>query len=48
MALVLSLIAFIDPPQTVPVKIEFDSESVLGMAEHIDPGLNTFVEIDAR
>jgi membrane fusion protein, multidrug efflux system len=48
MALVLSLIAFIAPPQTVPVKIEFDSESVLGMAEHIDPGLNTFVEIDAR
>jgi membrane fusion protein (multidrug efflux system) len=48
MALLLSLFAFIDPPQTVPVKIAFDSESVLGMAEHIDPGLNTSVEIDAR
>ena len=48
MALLLSLFAFIDPPQTVPVKIAFDSESVLGLAEHIDPGLDTFVEIDAR
>ena len=48
MALVLSLFAFIGPPQTVPVKIAFDSESVLGLAEQIDPGLDTFVEIDAR
>jgi membrane fusion protein (multidrug efflux system) len=48
MALLLSLFAFIDPPQTVPVKIAFDSESVLGLAEQIDPGLQTFVEIDAR
>jgi membrane fusion protein, multidrug efflux system len=48
MALLLSLFAFIDPPQTVPVKIAFDSESVLGMAEQIDTGLNTVVEIDAR
>jgi membrane fusion protein, multidrug efflux system len=48
MALFLSLFAFIDPPQTVPVKIAFDSESVLGLAEHIDPGLDAFVEIDAR
>jgi len=48
MALLLSLFAFIDPPQTVPVKIAFDSESVLGMAEQIDTGLNTIVEIDAR
>ena len=48
MALLLSLFAFIDPPQTVLVKIAFDSESVLGLAEQIDPGLNTFVEIDAR
>jgi membrane fusion protein, multidrug efflux system len=48
MALLLSLFTLIDPPQTVPVKIVFDSESVLGLAEHIDPGLNTFVEIDAR
>src|SRR5271165_325269 len=47
-ALLLSLFAIIDPPQTVPVKIAFDSESVLGLAEHIDPGLDTFVEIDAR
>jgi membrane fusion protein, multidrug efflux system len=46
--LLLSVFAFIDPPQTVPVKIAFDSESVLGLAEHIDPGLDTFVEIDAR
>ena len=48
MALFLSLFAWIDPPQTVPVKIVFDSESALGMAEDIDPGMNTFVEIDAR
>ena len=48
MALILSLFAFIDPPQTVPVKIAFDSESVLGLVEQIDPGLNTIVEIDAR
>jgi membrane fusion protein (multidrug efflux system) len=48
MALLLSLFAFIDPPQTVSVKIAFDSESVLGLAENIDPGLNAFVEIDAR
>jgi membrane fusion protein, multidrug efflux system len=48
MALLLSLFAFIDPPQAVPVKIAFDSESVLGLAERIDPGLNSFVEIDAR
>ncbi len=48
MALLLSLFAFIDPPQTVPVTIAFDSESVLGMAEQIDTGLNTVVEIDAR
>jgi multidrug resistance efflux pump len=48
MALLLSLFAFIDPPQTVSVKIAFDSESVLGLAEHIDPGLNTLVEIDAQ
>src|SRR5271165_35193 len=48
MALLLSLFAFIGPPQTVPVKIAFDSESVLGLAEHIDPGLDTFVEIDVR
>ena len=47
-ALLLSLFAFIDPPQNVPVKIAFDSESVVGLAEHIDPGLDTFVEIDAR
>ena len=48
MALLLSLFALIDPPQNVPVKIAFDSESVLGLAEQIDPGLNAFVEIDAR
>jgi membrane fusion protein, multidrug efflux system len=48
MALLLSLLAFIDPPQNVPVKIAFDSESVLGLAEQIDPGLNAFVEVDAR
>jgi membrane fusion protein, multidrug efflux system len=48
MALLLSMFALIDPPQTVPVKIAFDSESVLGLAEQIDPGLNAFVEIDAR
>jgi len=48
MALFLSLFAFIDPPQNVPVKIAFDSESVLGLAEQIDPGLDTFVEIDTR
>jgi membrane fusion protein (multidrug efflux system) len=48
MALLLSLFALIDPPQSVPVKIAFDSESVLGLAEQIDPGLNAFVEIDAR
>jgi len=47
-ALLLSVFAFIDPPQTVPVKIAFDSESVLGLAEHIDPGLDALVEIDAR
>jgi membrane fusion protein (multidrug efflux system) len=46
-ALLLSVFAF-DPPQTVPVKIAFDSESVLGLAEHIDPGLDALVEIDAR
>jgi membrane fusion protein, multidrug efflux system len=48
MASLLSLFGFIDPPQTVSVKIAFDSESVLGLAEHIDPGLDTYVEIDAR
>jgi membrane fusion protein (multidrug efflux system) len=48
MVLLLSLFAFIDPPPTVSVKIAFDSESVLGWAEQIDPGLDTFVEIDAR
>jgi membrane fusion protein (multidrug efflux system) len=48
MALLLSLFSFIDPPRNVSVKIAFDSESVLGLAENIDPGLNTFVEIDAR
>jgi membrane fusion protein, multidrug efflux system len=48
MAALYSLLAFIYSPQTVPVKIAFDSESVLGLAEQIDPGLNTFVEIDAR
>jgi membrane fusion protein, multidrug efflux system len=48
MALLLSLFLFIDPPQTVPIKIAFDSESVLGLAEQIDPGLNAFVEIDVR
>ena len=48
MALLVSLFASVDPPQTLPVKIAFDSESVLGLAEHIDPGLNAFVEIDAR
>src|SRR5260370_28628937 len=48
MALILSLFAFIDPPQTVPVKIAFDSESVLGLDEQIDPGLNTIMLIDAR
>ena len=48
MVLLLSLFAFIDPPPTVSVKIAFDSESVLGWAEQIDPGLGTFVEIDAR
>ena len=48
MALLPSLLAFIDPPQTVRVKIAFDSESVLGLAEQIDPGLNTSVEVDAR
>ena len=47
MAAFFALLAFISP-QTVPVKIAFDSESVLGLAEQIDPGLNTFVEIDAR
>jgi membrane fusion protein (multidrug efflux system) len=47
-ALFLSLFALIDPPQTVPVKIAFESESALGMAEDIDPGMNAFVEIDAR
>ena len=46
MALLLSLFAFIDPPQTVPVKIAFDSESVIGFAEHIDPDLNSVVEIE--
>ena len=48
MALLLSLFAFINPPQNVPVKIAFDSESVLGLAEQIDPGLNAFVEVDPR
>jgi len=48
MAFFHSLLAFIDPPQTVAVKIAFDSESVLGWAEQIDPGLSTFVEVDAR
>jgi membrane fusion protein, multidrug efflux system len=42
----LSLFALVEPPQTVPVKIEFDSESVIGFAERIDPDLNSFVEID--
>jgi membrane fusion protein (multidrug efflux system) len=44
----LSLFALIDAPQTVPVKIAFDSESVLGLEEHIDPGLDAFVEIELR
>ncbi len=48
MALLVSLFASVDPPQTLPVKIAFDPESVLGLAENLDPGLNTFVEIDAR
>jgi membrane fusion protein (multidrug efflux system) len=48
MTLLLSLLAFIDPPQRMPVQIVFDSESMLGLAEQIDPGLSTFVEIDAR
>ena len=48
MAALFSLLAFIYSPQTVPVKIAFDPESVLGLAEQIDPGLNTFVEIEAR
>jgi membrane fusion protein, multidrug efflux system len=48
MALFPALFALINPPQTVPVKIAFDSESALGMAEDIAPGMNTFVEIDAR
>jgi len=48
MALLLSLFAFFDPPQNVPVKIAFDSESVLGIEEQIDPGLNASVEVDAR
>ena len=47
-AMLFSLFAFVEPPQTVPVKIAFDSESVLGVAEQIDPGLNTFVEVDVR
>jgi membrane fusion protein, multidrug efflux system len=47
-ALFLSLLAFFDPPQTVEVKIAFDSESVLGVAEQIEPGLNTSVEVDPR
>ena len=47
-ALLLSLFSFIDPPRNVSVKIAFDSESVLGLAESIDPGLNAFVEFDAR
>jgi hypothetical protein len=48
MALLLWLFALIDPPQTASVKIAFDSESMLGLAEHIDPGLDAFVEIEAR
>jgi membrane fusion protein, multidrug efflux system len=48
MTFFLSLFALLDSPKTVPVKIAFDSESVLGFAEDIDPGMNTFVEIDAR
>jgi membrane fusion protein (multidrug efflux system) len=44
----MALLAFVNPPQNVPVKIAFDSESVLGVAEQIDPGLNAFVEVDAR
>ena len=44
----LSLFALIEPPKTVPVKIAFDSDSVLGFAEQIDPGLETFVEVEAR
>lgn len=47
-ALFLSLFAFINLPQTVPVKVAFDSETVLGLAEHINPGLDAFVEIEAR
>jgi len=47
-AFILSQFALIDPPQTVPVKIAFDSESVLGLAEQIDPGLNSIVEVDAQ
>jgi membrane fusion protein, multidrug efflux system len=45
-ALLLSLFALIDPPQNLPVKVTFDSESELGFAEHLDPDLNAFVEID--
>ena len=48
MAVIGSLFALIDRRQSVPVKITFDSESVLGLAEQIDPGLSTFVEVDAR
>jgi membrane fusion protein, multidrug efflux system len=42
----LSLFALLDPPQTAPVKIAFDSESVLGFEDHILPGLATIVEVD--
>jgi membrane fusion protein (multidrug efflux system) len=48
LALPLSLFGLIGIAHTVPVKVAFDSESVLGLAEHIDPGLNSFVEMDAR
>ncbi|MBV8418254.1 MAG: HlyD family secretion protein, partial [Verrucomicrobia bacterium] len=47
-ALLLSLFALIDPPQNLPVKVTFDSESELGFAEHLDPDLNAFVEIDTK
>lgn len=47
-ALLLSLFALIDPPQNLPVKVTFDSESELGFAEHLDPDLNAYVEIDTK
>jgi hypothetical protein len=47
MALLLSMFTFVWPPETVLVKIRLDSESVLGLADRIDPGFNAFVEIGA-